>query len=76
MIGIFLLNLGPDLVNSDDNLVQPDGNFDQEKWFFINGVMVGSSWLRSAVNELSRLFGRRIIGIRNVTFNLSKVFSD
>jgi hypothetical protein len=68
-----MLNWGGELVNSDERILQLDVNdypFNQEKWFFINGVMVGSFWLQSAVNELSRLFERRIIGIRNVTFIL------
>lgn len=65
-----MLNYGPELVPSDPNILQPetqDYPFPHEKWFFINGVMVGTFWLESAINELSRLFEREVTGIRNVT---------
>jgi len=68
--GIYMLNYGPELVPSDPKILQPetqDYPFPQEKWFFINGVMVGTFWLESAINELSRLFEREVTGIRNVT---------
>ena len=68
--GIYMLNYGPELVPSDPKILQPetqDYPFPHEKWFFINGVMVGTFWLESAINELSRLFEREVTGIRNVT---------
>ena len=45
--------------------------FKNEKWFFINGIIVGDFWLQSAINELSILFGRQVWGIRNRTYLVS-----
>ncbi|TFK21637.1 hypothetical protein FA15DRAFT_696226 [Coprinopsis marcescibilis] len=39
-----------------------------EAWVFINGVMVGSTFLRDNVNLLSKTFQRPITGIHNRTF--------
>jgi hypothetical protein len=69
-LGISMLNWGPELVDSNYRIQGQDVNdyrFPKEKWFFINGVMVGSFWLQSAINEISRLFERRVVGIRNLT---------
>ena len=44
--------------------------FPDEKWFFINGIIVGDYWLDSAVNKLSKLFKRKVHGIRNRTYML------
>jgi hypothetical protein len=65
-----MLNWGPELVDSDSKILGEEINdyrFTKEKWYFINGVMVGTFWLESAINEISRLFERRVIGIRNLT---------
>lgn len=70
--GVYMLNYGPELVPSDPKILKPetqDYPFPHEKWFFINGVMVGTFWLESAVNELSCLFERKVIGIRNLTYS-------
>ena len=69
--GILMLNWGPELADSDSKILGEEINdyrFTKEKWYFINGVMVGTFWLESAINEISRLFERRVIGIRNLTF--------
>lgn len=79
MVGIILLNLGNELIDSDERLLPGDINdypFAQEKWFFINGVMVGSHWLKSAVNEISRLFHRRVVGIHCRTLDPSRCISN
>jgi hypothetical protein len=76
-VGILILNCGSTLVQSDTKILQLDVNdyaFDYEEWFFINGVMAGSFWDEAAVNEISRLFERRVIGIRNLTFFPYKLF--
>ena len=73
VLGIYLLNRGPGQVDSNEKILQrelKDYPFQKEKWFFINGVMCGTFWLESAINEISRLFGRKVIGIRNLTFSL------
>jgi hypothetical protein len=64
------LNCGPGVVVSKpDPLSEPQkSSFKHEKWFFINGIIVGDYWLQSAVNELSTLVKRDIYGIRNRTF--------
>jgi len=41
--------------------------FPDEKWFFINGILVGDYWLESAIDKLSMLFKRKVYGIRNKT---------
>lgn len=66
-----MLNWGKELVDSDPKILQQDLNdypFPKEKWYFINGVMVGTFWLESAINEISRLFERKVTGIRNLTY--------
>jgi hypothetical protein len=57
---------------SNATLVSPsaDSKYKGEKWFFINGIIVGDYWLQSAIDELSVLFGRRVWGIRNRTCDL------
>jgi hypothetical protein len=73
LLGIYLLNRGPEQVDSNEKILQcelKDYAFRKEKWFFINGVMVGTFWLESAINEISRLFERKVSGIRNLTFSL------
>jgi hypothetical protein len=67
MVGIVYLNRGPLIVRSDIQLPSQD-RFKQEKWYFINGVMVGNHWMKCAVNELASLFGREVSGIRNKTY--------
>jgi len=41
--------------------------FPDEKWFFINGIIVGDWWQKSAIDTLSMLFKRKVCGIRNRT---------
>jgi hypothetical protein len=66
MVGIYYLNRGPAVVRSTVQLPLQN-RFKGEKWFFINGVMVGNHWLMAAVNEMSTIFGREVEGIRNKT---------
>ena len=66
-VGVFYLNRGPAVVHSTVQLPLQN-RFKGEKWFFINGVMVGNHWLMAAVNEMSTIFGREVEGIRNKTF--------
>ena len=40
---------------------------DDEKWFFINGVAVGSTWLQSNLDRFALTFRRPIHGIQNYT---------
>jgi hypothetical protein len=72
MIAIIYLNWGPPVVGSDPARAATDADikYKHEKWFFINGIIVGDHWLQTAVDELSILFGRRVWGIRNRTCNL------
>ncbi|KAL7276593.1 hypothetical protein RUND412_000396 [Rhizina undulata] len=44
--------------------------FPREKWVFINGVMAGKQWTRSAVDELERRFHRKVYGVHNKTYGL------
>ncbi|KAK2059518.1 hypothetical protein LY76DRAFT_625829 [Colletotrichum caudatum] len=39
----------------------------REKWFFLNGISVGSHWLQGNLNRLSRTFHRPIVGVHNPT---------
>ncbi|KAK2001912.1 hypothetical protein LX36DRAFT_627852 [Colletotrichum falcatum] len=39
----------------------------REKWFFLNGISVGSHWLQGNLNRLSRTFHRPILGVHNPT---------
>ncbi|KAK1974794.1 hypothetical protein LZ30DRAFT_639691 [Colletotrichum cereale] len=39
----------------------------REKWFFHNGISVGSHWLQGNLNRLSRTFHRPIVGVHNPT---------
>jgi len=57
------LNLGLEIVPST---LKTD-EFPDEKWFFINGILVGDYWLESAIDKLSMLFKRKVYGIRNKT---------
>jgi hypothetical protein len=71
MVALLYLNSGGDVeVRSSSSLVSASGveKFKHEKWFFINGIIVGDFWLQSAVDELSILFGRQVWGIRNRTY--------
>ena len=40
---------------------------DDEKWFFINGVAVGQTWLQSNLDRFALTFRRPIHGIQNYT---------
>ncbi|KAF2103992.1 hypothetical protein NA57DRAFT_70204 [Rhizodiscina lignyota] len=41
-----------------------------ERWVFINGVAVGSHWMRSNLERLARTFHRPILGIHNRTYGI------
>jgi hypothetical protein len=60
---ILYLNWGQEIVPS----TLSSDEFPEEKWFFINGIMVGDYWLESAIDKLSMLFKRKVYGIRNRT---------
>lgn len=64
------LNCGRGIVVSHSRLLSESqkSSFKHEKWFFINGIIVGDHWLQSALDELSILVNREISGIRNRTF--------
>jgi len=62
-LATFYLNLGLEIVPST---LKTD-EFPDEKWFFINGILVGDYWLESAIDKLSMLFKRKVYGIRNKT---------
>jgi len=78
MIAIIYLNRGDPVVGSNPGLAAADADikYQHEKWFFINGIIVGDHWLQTAIDELSMLFGRRVWGIRNTTCNLVSVWSN
>lgn len=40
---------------------------DDEKWYFINGVAVGQTWLQSNLDRFALTFRRPIYGIQNYT---------
>ena len=69
-LALFYFNSGPEVVISDPSLLSQaeKSSFKQEKWFFINGVLVGNDWLYSSIDELSFLFKREVYGIRNKTY--------
>ncbi len=41
---------------------------DDEKWFFINGVAVGQTWLQNNLDRFALTFRRPIYGIQNYTW--------
>ncbi|KAF3763809.1 hypothetical protein M406DRAFT_238536, partial [Cryphonectria parasitica EP155] len=63
-----LLN-GKDIVfHSDPTYAAPNQpKFAHEQWIFLNGVAVGSHWMRSNLNRLALTFGRPVVGIHNRT---------
>lgn len=63
-----LLNGPGILFDSDPQYARPDQpRFAHEQWVFLNGVAVGSHWMKSNLNRLALTFGRPIIGIHNRT---------
>ena len=71
------MNSGDDVVHPDISLLSRSATeFSNERWFFINGIMVGNQWLDSAINELSVLFKREVCGIRNRTLVLTPIYPD
>ena len=65
-VAYLLLNLGeriiPSKVDVDEN-AHPN-----EKWFFVNGITIGTYWRQASIDKLSMLFGRRVYGIANKTY--------
>ncbi|CAN8104885.1 unnamed protein product [Discula destructiva] len=63
-----LLN-GEDIIfHSDPQYAKPaQPRFAHEQWVFLNGVAVGSHWMKSNLNRLALTFGRPIVGIHNRT---------
>lgn len=63
-----LLN-GPTLdFVSDPEFAHPDqSRYKNEQWVFLNGVAVGSHWMKNNLNRLALTFGREVIGIHNRT---------
>lgn len=67
-----LLN-GPDkgldnVFHSDPQYAKPDqSRYAHEQWVFLNGVAVGSHWMKSNLNRLALTFGRPVVGIHNRT---------
>lgn len=67
--GISSLLNGEDVIfHSDPKYAAPDqARFAHEQWIFLNGVAVGSHWMKSNLNRLALTFGRPVIGIHNRT---------
>ncbi|KAJ4423210.1 hypothetical protein N0V82_002071 [Gnomoniopsis sp. IMI 355080] len=56
------------IFHSDPQYALPDQpRFAHEQWVFLNGVAVGSHWMKSNLNRLALTFGRPIVGIHNRT---------
>lgn len=56
------------IFHSDPQYAKPDQpRFAHEQWVFLNGVAVGSHWMKSNLNRLALTFGRPIVGIHNRT---------
>ena len=72
-VALLYLNHGDVVVASNPSLLSSSevNKFSDEKWFFINGIIVGDQWLQAGIDELSYLFRRPVSGIRNRTLNLS-----
>lgn len=65
-----------DVVVSSGQYVSGKAELEDEKWFYVNGVMTGEYWLKANVDEAERRFGRRIWGVHNRRFvSLRFVFS-
>jgi len=65
-VAYLLLNLGERTIASKvdvDENAHPD-----EKWFFVNGITIGTYWRQASIDKLSMLFGRRVYGIANKTY--------
>jgi hypothetical protein len=66
---VFLNGSAPYLESSVDRQIAGFWNDEhaKERWIFLNGVSVGSHWLQSNINRLSRTFGRHVLGVHNPT---------
>lgn len=66
---IYSLLNGEDVIfHSDPKYAAPDQDrFAHEQWVFLNGVAVGSHWMKSNLNRLALTFGRPVVGIHNRT---------
>lgn len=60
---------GSDIIfHSDPQYAKPDqSRYGHEQWVFLNGVAVGSHWMKSNLNRLALTFGRPVVGIHNRT---------
>ncbi|RPB04009.1 hypothetical protein L873DRAFT_1800012, partial [Choiromyces venosus 120613-1] len=61
-----------DVVVSSGRYVRGEGaeEGEDEKWFFVNGVVTGEFWLKGNVDEIERQFGRRVWGVHNRSYGL------
>lgn len=63
-----LLNGEDTIFHSDPKYAAPDQDrFAHEQWVFLNGVAVGSHWMKSNLDRLALTFGRPVVGIHNRT---------
>ncbi|KAG5977397.1 hypothetical protein E4U55_006852 [Claviceps digitariae] len=75
MTGFFILNWmlcrllnGSELVYySDKKYAKPDPAHEHEQWVYLNGVSVGTHWLKNNLNRLAVTFHRPVMGIHNRT---------
>lgn len=60
---------GSDIIfHSDPQYAKSDqSRYGHEQWVFLNGVAVGSHWMKSNLNRLALTFGRPVVGIHNRT---------
>ncbi|CAZ86173.1 unnamed protein product [Tuber melanosporum] len=66
----FLNGFAGDVVVSSGQYVHGDAEAEDEKWFFVNGIMTGEFWLKTNIEEAERRFGRRIWGVHNRSYGL------
>ncbi|KAG0644443.1 hypothetical protein HOY80DRAFT_940973 [Tuber brumale] len=59
-----------DVMVSSGQHVRGSAKSEDEKWFFVNGVMTGEFWLKTNIEEAERRFGRRIWGVHNRSYGL------
>lgn len=57
-----------DVVVSSGQYVRGKAEQEDEKWFYVNGIMTGEYWLKTNVDEAERRFGRKIWGVHNRRF--------
>ncbi|KAH6703202.1 hypothetical protein BKA61DRAFT_494289 [Leptodontidium sp. MPI-SDFR-AT-0119] len=58
------------ITSSNQESWHPNVGSNSEKWFFINGSLVGKHWLKLNIDRLSTIFGRPISGIHNSTYGV------